>query len=104
MQVDPQLDLHALRSLALTAFEAFKNCLPDRGEQFDRASPGSLGDELFAWQSSWPDAGTTPCDGGQPGSIGQQVEREWRAAYTAYLESDEHSHMLRAGVLSCSLC
>lgn len=98
MQVDPQLNLHALRTLALTAFKAFKSCLPNKGEEFDRESPGSLGDELFEWQSNWPEPGSIPCDGGQPGPIGQRMEKEWRAAYSAYLDSEEHAHMLRAGM------
>lgn len=103
LQVDPQLDLHALRSLALAAFEAFRNCLPNKGEEFDRESPGSLGDELFDWQTRWPDPGSTPCDGGRPGPVGQKIEKEWRAAYAAYLHSEAHVHMLRAGVhLQCA--
>jgi hypothetical protein len=97
--VDPQLNLQALLTLALAAFDAFKNCLPLKGEQFDREVPGSLGDELYDWQSQWPYPGSTPCDGGQPGPIGEQLEREWHAAYSAYIGSEEHAHMLRAGVV-----
>lgn len=97
VQVDPQLDVHALRSLALTAFEAFKNCLPNKGEEFNRESPGSLGDELFEWQSRWPDAASSPCNGGNPGQNSAQLEREWRTAFSAYVGSDEHDRMLRAG-------
>lgn len=104
VQVDPQLDLHALRSLALAAFAAFRNCLPNKGEEFDRESPGSLGDEMFDWQTKWPDPGSTPCDGGQPGPVGREIEKQWRAAYTAYLDSETHTRMLQAGKYVHCVC
>jgi hypothetical protein len=97
MQVDPQFDVHALRQVALDAFEAFRQCLPNNGSAFDSESPGALGDELFFWQTYWPKSGETPCDGGHPGPQADALERAWHKAFTTYIDSDARQRMLRAG-------
>lgn len=97
--VDPELDLVKLRDLALAAFEAFRRCFPEDGNDAEHGYPGSLGDDLFAYQSHWPNTRDYPCAGGLEGAAAVEREEEWQRAFATYVMGAMHQRMLTAGAL-----
>lgn len=95
--VDPTLDLVQLRQLALAAFEAFRRCFPKDGNDDDHEYPGSLGDDLFAYQSHWPNTREYPCTGGLDGQAATDREEAWQRAFATYVMGAMHKRMLTAG-------
>lgn len=94
--VDPELDLVALRELAASAFDAFRRCFKDNGNDADHGIPGSLGDDLFAYQAHWPNTRDYPCTAGLEGAAAEEREEQWHRAFEAYVGA-MHQRMLTAG-------
>lgn len=95
--VDPDLDLVVLRELALTAFDAFRRCFKEDGNDAEHGYPGSLGDDLFAYQSHWPNTRDYPCTAGLKGAAAAEREEEWQRAFSTYVMGATHQRMLTAG-------
>eukprot|EP00892_Ulva_mutabilis_P005564 jgi/Ulvmu1/337/UM001_0341.1 len=95
-RANPPPTSEPLRVLAMAAFEAFRRCFPEDGNDDEHEYPGSLGDDLFAYQSHWPNTRDYPCTGGLAGADAEERAGEWQRAFATYVMGAMHQRMLTA--------